>query len=898
MQAGTRLGHYEILSAIGKGGMGEVYQARDTKLGRDVAVKLLPEIFVSDADRVSRLEREARLLAVLNHPNIAAVFGFERFNDAHFIVLELVEGQTLAEILHRGPPPPAEALRIARQIVDALEAAHDKGVIHRDLKPANIKITDEGKVKVLDFGLAKALANEQANAQISQSPTLSLAATNAGLILGTAAYMSPEQAKGSAKVDNRSDIFSFGCVLWEMLTGHQTFNADTIPEILASVLARDPDFSRLPGSLNPKIHDIVRRCLEKDVRKRWQAVGDIRVELDAIGSDPKQIERIAVPSANSLSMWKAAGLIFAGVILGLAVAGSAWWATRPSGSPAITRFPIFLPEGVYFSRTRSQVAAISPDGSNLAYVANRQLYLRRLSDIEATPIRGTDQDVSSPFFSPDGKWIAFNSFQDGALKKIAVTGGAPVTVVPSITTLAFGMHWQDHTIVFAQAGREILAVPDNGGTPEVWVKAEPNEVVSSPFLLPGGDILLYSRMKAESTWDKADIMVWSRKAGPPKVLLSGGSGARWAPTGHIVYVLRGDVLAAPFDTQTLQAGSPVVVVENTATGVPFSSGPAHFDFSQNGTFIYVPGLPGILDQNVLRTPVLVDRSGRTTPIPNLRPGAYAYPRVSSDGKWAVVDMLDDGSIQILDLSGRVQPRRLTLVGSNTSPIWSPDNQRIAYRSSREGKIGIMMQNVNGSGAAEWLMESPSRLYTYPFAWSGDQIMFLAGEADTGLSTLSTVDNKVEVFDNAPNFQANASFSRDGRWVAYQSLEGGNGYIHIYVRQFPKGDKFQITSGKTSYIAPVWSPLGDELFYYNVESRRVQFARIQTQPNFTVIGEPKVLPLDRLFQESTSLRAYDIMPDGKTLLMMQPATPSEPRSPAQLHVILNWFEELKEKVPRH
>jgi WD40 repeat protein len=457
------------------------------------------------------------------------------------------------------------------------------------------------------------------------------------------------------------------------------------------------------------------------------------------------------------------------------------------------------------------------------------------------------------------------------------------------------MHWQDHTIVFAQAGREILAVADTGGAPEVWVTAGPQEMVSSPFLLPGGDVLLYSRAKADASWDKADIMVWSRKAGPPKVLLSGGSSARWVPTGHIVYALDGNLLAAPFDIQKLQAGSPVPVVEGTASSGSLSNGPSNFDFSQSGTLIYVPALPGILSQEGLRMLVLADRAGKITSLPNVRPGAYAYPRVSSDGKWAAVEMLNDASIQILDLFGRNQPRRLTLEGNNSSPIWSPDGRRIAYRSSRDGKIGVMVQNADGSGTADWLATSTSRLYTYPFSWFQEKVVFAAGEdGDPGLSTVTVSgEKKIEVFENAPRIQMNASFSPDGSWIAYQSFEAA-GASQIFVRQFPKGDKHQITSGKGSYSAPVWSPHGNELFFYSVEAQRLMSVRIQTQPSFSVVGEPAAIPIERTFQQGSSLRTFDIMPDGKNLLLLQPADAGS-RSTQEVRVILNWFEELKERV---
>src|SRR5215831_9349993 len=451
---GTKLAHYEITIHLGTGGMGEVYQATDTKLGRSVAIKLLPEAFTHDTERAVRFEREARVLASLNHPNIAAIYGIEQSGDRKFLVMELVGGETLADRIKGGPLSIEEALRIAENIGEALETAHEKGVIHRDLKPANVKITPDGKVKVLDFGLAKAL--EGAPLQVaSNSPTLlTAAATNAGIILGTAGYMSPEQARGHA-ADQRSDNFSFGCVFFEMLTGRQTFQGETVTDIIASVVKSDPDFGALPAKLHPKAEELIRRCLAKNRKDRYHAIADVRFELETIMADPLGLlvkgERVYAPRP----LWKRAIPVLVAAILTGTVVGTAVWNARPSiAPPMITRFLFTLPEGQQFLDNNSplpapylQLLAMSPDGTQMVYVANRRLYLRSFSELAARPIPGTEVTQGAlgyPVFSPDSRSIAFWSgdVQAGAIKRISVTGGVAVTICQT-TSYPFGMSWSN-----------------------------------------------------------------------------------------------------------------------------------------------------------------------------------------------------------------------------------------------------------------------------------------------------------------------------------------------------------------------------------------------------------------------------------------------------------------------
>jgi serine/threonine-protein kinase len=443
---GSQLGSHEIIALLGKGGMGEVYRARDLKLKREVAIKILPEEFSRDADRVSRFQREAEVLASLNHPNIAAIYDLQEANETRFLVLELVDGETLAERIRRAPMPVEEVLDVAMRISEALEAAHEKGIVHRDLKPANVKVTAEGKVKVLDFGLAKALENAPTNPGLSNSPTLSLAATKAGVILGTAAYMSPEQAKG-VEADLRSDVFSFGCVLYEMLCRRQAFQGESVSEILAAVLIRDADFNALPPDLSPRIPDLLRRCLEKNPRNRWHAVADLRAELESIAKSPRVASTLTAISAPRRSLLRRALPSLAIAAILSAASGLFVWKLKPSHPGPVIRFAISLPDEQVFGGVARQFLAISPDGTKLAYIANNQLFLRHMGEMEARPITASI-NLNSPFFSPDSQWLGFYSIPESAIKKVAITGGLPTTVTKAGPP--FGISWGGAVKLFLQ----------------------------------------------------------------------------------------------------------------------------------------------------------------------------------------------------------------------------------------------------------------------------------------------------------------------------------------------------------------------------------------------------------------------------------------------------------------
>ena len=589
LTVGSRLGHYDVTALIGEGGMGQVYRATDTQLGRDVALKILPDAFAADPDRLARFQREAQVLASLNHPGIAAIYGIEKSDDTQALVLELVEGPTLADRIAKGPIPLDEALPIAKQIAEALEAAHEAGVIHRDLKPANIKVREDGTVKVLDFGLAKAL-DPNPEGDPSQSPTLTVAATKMGVILGTAAYMSPEQARGKP-VDKRADIWAFGAVLFEMLTGAKPFPGDDVSQTLARVIDRDPDWDALSKTLPPALNTYMRRCLHKDPRQRVRDIGDMRLAMEGgfattVSTLADQVVPLPQPARWRHALSLALGtLVVGGIITGLAV----WGFTRPAPSPGrVMRFPIPLVEGDQFNLLIYHLVALSPDASHLVYGANGQLYLRPLAQMEATPILGTENMVPpprNPFFSPDGLWIGF--WGEGQLKRVSVSGGAPVTLTE--TPIPLGATWgDDDTILYATLDG-VWQVPGTGGAAELLIPLDEGDAALSPQMLPGGEWVLVTIRPADvDDWDRAQIVVHSLVTGERRVLIDGGRDARYLPTGHLVYALGSAVLGHAFDLRRLEMqGGPVPLVDGVRNAAT-TTGASHFSVSPTGSLLYVP----------------------------------------------------------------------------------------------------------------------------------------------------------------------------------------------------------------------------------------------------------------------------------------------------------------------
>jgi serine/threonine protein kinase/Tol biopolymer transport system component len=886
LTAGARLGPYQIEARIGAGGMGEVYRARDSKLGREVAIKVLPEVFAHDPDRLARFQREAKMLASLNHPNIATIHGLEQSGDTSYLVMELVSGETLAERVKAGPLGIEEALRMAVQIAEALEAAHEKSIIHRDLKPTNVKVTPEGKVKVLDFGLAKAFVGDAANDDPSNSPTLSAAATKQGTILGTAAYMSPEQARGKS-VDKRTDIWAFGCVLYELLTGRRAFQGETASDTIAAMLEREPDWQALPLVTPTKIRDVLRRCLQKDSQLRLRDIGDARIEIQGALNATATADSSDAPKGIR-ALGRPALILSAGtLLLGAAIAGLATWNLKPSPpSPprAVTRSIINLPPGRVLAGFESGPAvAISPDGTRLVYAASQggiqRLYLRAMDSLlEAQSIPDTE-GASSPFFSPDSQWLGFLVGEN--LKKISVSGGTAVTLANDVTPM--GANWGSQGMI-AFAPTQVLAlqqVSEAGGPPQPLTLLGDGASHRWPEFLPGGKALLFAAGTTPN-WTNAQIAVQTVGSGERRNLTQGGTQPRYAPSGHLVYAQAGSLMAVPFDPERLRIkGASVPVVHGVVQSI--SSGAAQYSISTTGTLVYVPG--GV--QGAERKLVWVDRNGAEQPLA-APTHAYESPRFSPDGQRIAV--VTDGQVWLYDLP-RETLTRFTFEGNaNSRPVWTPDGKRIVFYSNKDGPLNLFWQLADGGGGLERLTTSED--LQAPTSWSpdGQFLAFNENSPTTGddILVLQLSDRKVQPFLRTPFDESNPRFSPDGRWIAYMSDESGRN--EIYVQPFPgPGGKLQVS--RDGGREPVWNRNGRELFYRS--GNKMVAVEMTTQPNFA-LGNPRVLFERPNVLAIVPISNYDVSPDGRRFLMVKPTEQTQ-AAPTQINVVLNWFEELKQKV---
>jgi eukaryotic-like serine/threonine-protein kinase len=890
---GAQIGSYQVLSLLGVGGMGEVYQAHDTKLGREVAIKVLPAGFVDDPERLSRFQREARMLAALNHPNIATIYGLEQSGGAHYLVMELVLGETLAERL--GALKIEEALKIAVQIAEALEAAHEKGVIHRDLKPANVKVTPEGRVKVLDFGLAKAFGGD-GGLDFSNAPTLTVAGTEEGRILGTPAYMSPEQARGRP-VDKRTDIWAFGCVLYELLTGRQAFHGDTISDIIASILEREPHWQVLPASTPVKIRELLGRCLQKDLRRRLHDAADARIEIEEALAAPVTAEP-AAPMTVVRALGRREMILGVGVLLLVAVvSGLAIWNLKPAPpSPRpVSRLTIVLSPGQELAVPDNGPAlALSPDGSHIAYVARQgltqQVYLRTIDSLQARPIPSTEGPVVGnnfiePFFSPDSQWMGF--FAGGKLKKVSVSGGAALTLCDSSTS--DGASWSSQgMIAFAPGPIPFLQqVSDVGGAPQPLTRIEKGETVHSwPEFLPGGKALLFGAAMGGS-WSNGQIAVQTVGAAEHRNLIQGGMYPHYAPSGHIVYVQGGTLMAVPFDPQRLAVtGAAVPMIEGILQST--TDGDAQYSFSANGSLAYIPGAA----QSAQSKLVWVNRNGAEQPLAAPE-HAYVNPRISPDGRRIAVGITEqERQVWLYDVS-RGTLTRLTFQGDNNLvPFWTPDGRRIAFTSNKEGPRNLFWQLADGSGGLERLTTSES--VQLPGSWSpgGELLAFTEVNLTTGYDiwVLRLSDRKAQPLLQTQFNESTPQFSPDGRWLAYVSDESGR--KEIYVQPYPgPGGKWQISA--EGGVEPLWNRNGRELFYRS--GKKMMAVEISTKPSFSA-GTPKML-FEGVYQllAAISTPNYDVSPDGQRFLMLKPVESAQ-AAPTQINVVLNWFEELKQKVP--
>ena len=912
---GTRLGVYEITAPIGEGGMGQVLRARDTKLDRDVAIKILPEAFAHDADRLARFQREAKTLASLNHPNIAAIYGLEESGGMTAIVMELVEGDDLSQRIARGAIPLDEALPIAKQIAEALEAAHEQGIIHRDLKPANIKVRPDGTVKVLDFGLAKATeAAAGSSPSMSMSPTITTPAmTQTGVILGTAAYMSPEQAKGRT-ADKRSDVWAFGAVLYEMLTGTRAFAGWEVSEVLASVLAREPDWTLLPRGLSPTLASFIKRGLHKDPKQRVPDIAVMRLALDGV-FDSGSSQSVGVVTA-ARPTWRQLLPLAAVAAVSSVVVGLAAWSIWPAGEPrAVTRFDYVLPQGQTLSAGAAivQLLTVSPDGGRFVYSAPDGFYLRSMGELAARLIPGTAQSATrfNPVFSPDGESIAY--FVTGELRRIAISGGAPVVIAKTQEGAGSGniagASWgADNTILYSMSSG-ISRVSADGGTPELVIPAKKGESMGSPRLLPDGESVLFSFTTATGAtrWDQAQIVVQSLRTGARKVVWQGGGDAHYVPTGHLVYAVGNDLFAVAFDVNQLTvSGRPVPVVQGVQrSGVPTTYGDtANYGVSDRGTLVYLSsgalaGSGGLIGTQ--RTLVWVNRDGREEPLaaPS-RP--YSYPRLSPDGTQVAIDVRDaESDIWVWSLE-RATLTRLTFDPLfDRFPVWSPDGRRIAFSSQRDGSRGnLFWQMADGTGQAELLAKDNNNSQVFPTSFSPDGTRLLVhGDPngtqmdDIGIVSLESGADKVITPLLKTMFEEeNAAVSPDGRWLAYESNESGQ--LEVYVRPFPKIDsgRWQVSTGGGTQ--PVWARNGRELFYRSGDA--VMSVPVETSASF--VARNPVVVFKGQYAPSLGGRNYDVSPDGRRFLMLKvgPTAASAQNPPARFTVVENWTEELKRLVP--
>jgi serine/threonine-protein kinase len=906
----TRLGPYENLTPLGAGGMGEVYRATDTKLKRQVALKILPPALSADPERLARFQREAEVLASLNHPHIAAIYGLEDGAGVNALVMELVEGPTLADRIAQGPIPVDEALPIARQIAEALEAAHERGIIHRDLKPANIKVREDGTVKVLDFGLAKLTdpggVGPAVQADLSQSPTLTRAAamTGMGVILGTAAYMSPEQARGRT-VDKRTDVWAFGAVLYEMLTGARAFDGEDVTEMMASVVKTTPTWTALPADVPPQVVTLIQRCLEKD---RSARIGDIAVarfllsDHATVGFSPTGTTRVAsapAPRWRQTLPWMLAAAL-AGTLLGWLLP------RRPAVAPPVTRLQMSvrpadqLVGSIASLRPSRTAIALSPDGRLVVFAGTRgtetQLYARGLDDADATPLPGTE-GASGPFFSPDGAWIGF--WGDNTIKKVPAAGGPPATIIDVREGRGWGASWgEDGTIFFA--GRTgIWKVSSAGGTPAQVTDASKGERHLLPQSLPGGNALVFTSLTGEE-WERANVVLHSLDTGERRVLIPGGADARYVGTGHLVYMRSGTLMAVPFDARSRQVtGAPLALIEGVMQGVNApnagdETGAGQFAVSTSGTLLYLAGGIGPIRE---RSMVWVDRSGAVLPLATTPAGPYMSPRLSPDGQKVAVSSRR-GATRTTDLWVydvlRGAPTRLTFKESNNSPTWSPDGKRLVY-----GAGSLYVISADGGGTPEQITSSSYLQFPSSWASTGNVIAFLqrtGSDAGLGIWLLPMEgDRKPRAFLESRFNLTHAEFSPDGKWIAYVSNESGS--PAVYVQPYPgPGEKIRIsTSGGTE---PIWTANGRELLYRSFTSSGLGFfsAAIRSLSPFRV-DTPRLLFEAKFgdYDSTTPTRGWDVSADGQRFLLVKPVGPAE-KPVNEMHVVLNWAEELERLAP--
>jgi Tol biopolymer transport system component/predicted Ser/Thr protein kinase len=889
LSVGDKLGPYEVLGPLGAGGMGEVYRARDTRLKRDVAVKVLPEAFARDSGRMARFEREAEVLAALNHPNIAQIYGAEIYGaEENALVMELVEGPTLADLIRQSAIPVDEALAIARQIAEALEAAHEKGIIHRDLKPANIKIRPDGTVKVLDFGLAAIAQSTVGGAtDPADSPTLTMGATQVGAIMGTAGYMSPEQAAGKP-VDRRADIWAFGVVLFEMLTGQRLF---------PGVINGEIDYAKLPAALPAAIRNLLQRCLDRDAKTRLQWIGEARVSIaNAKGAG-------AAATAPSGSRSGIAGWI-AAAALAVIAAASMWqvWRSRQPVEKPLVRLDVDLGAEIFLPSPENiplSTVAISPDGTRLVYLASisggpPHLFTRRLDQAKAVELPGTSGAIG-PVFSPDGQWIGFAAA--GKFNKISVQGGA---VVPLADMPFAGASWSEDGSMVSGGPTGLTRIPSGGGAPTRLAELAGGEFAAAfPQVLPGGTAVLFVSYAALSA-DKATVEVVTLADGHRKTLVPGATSARYLPTasgtGHLVYTNKGTLFAVPFDLDRLEfRGTAVPVLDDVAYQA--LSGGAQFEVSRSGTLVYRKGGAAALPMTIIQwlSPG-TDGAGRKEPLRS-QPGMYISPRLSPDGTRLAMMVMDQGAtdLWVYDLR-RDAMTRLTSGAGPDSPVWSPDGRYIFFGTIRSG---ILWTRADGASDPRPLTGTKSNQMPLSITSDGKR---LAYSEYTGRAQIWTVPleeangqmkaGKPEQLLNGPFAEVSAAFSPDGKWLA--SYSNATGTYEVFVQAFPDtGGRWQISNNGGRF--PLWSPNGRDLLYQSGD--QIMAVAYAAKGGRFVAEKPRVWLAKLEGFRAGFGTAWDLAPDGRRVAVVTPVeTPAAPGQDHEVVMLLNFFDELRRRVP--
>jgi eukaryotic-like serine/threonine-protein kinase len=908
-KAGGAIAHYQIVSKLGEGGMGVVYRARDPRLNRDVAIKvLLPDLFAADPGRKARFEREARLLATLSHPNVAAIHGMEQADGQSCLVLELVEGRTLAERLKKGRIPVEQALGICQQIAAGLEAAHEKGIVHRDLKPANIKLTPEGQVKILDFGLAKAFDPQTAPADSAQTPALTDPLTSAGVILGTAAYMSPEQASGKP-TDKRTDIWAFGCIFYECLTGKRAFGGETVTETLAAVIRGEPDWKVLPEDLPYGVRSLLRRCLQKDPGLRLHDIADAGIEIGE--SFPQPAEEFT--RALRISQRWMAGFVAVALVAGVLIGAGVLWRFRPVAAGSVVRSVIKLEPGhwldgfLYERKPTRTAVALSAGGRFIVYSAimenpaagaKGQLYLRWLDQPAAVAIPGTEGGIS-PFLSPDDRWVGF--WADDKLMKVPIEGGVPVALCD--VERLFGTTWRsDNRIVFSPGESTGLSViPADGGKPEVLTvpdKTRQEYGHRLPRFLPGGKGMLFTVMR--EPYDlRPRVAVLLGKTREWRNLLEDAADARYVPTGHLIFLRQGTLMAARFDLDRLEVtGQPVPAIAGVAQALNvlasgYRTAAGQFSISGSGELVYAAG--GI-NPDLENSLVWVDQRGNAEPALPFK-GPFFAPRLAPDGRRIAYILLGrEFQAWQYDLVRGVATR-LTSEGKTDYVTWTPDGKRVAFNWWKPGAVpNLYWQPVDGSSETERL--TTSQYSQWPGAWSSDgtTLAFVEASPDTrdSIQLLDLRDRRVTPFLHSQSSVAYPELSPDGRWLAYGSYESGSGQVYsgqVYVRPFPgPGGQWQISQQEG--WGPLWARNGKQLFYRS--GNQVWAVDVQTQPAFSV-GKPRLLLEQAWFDGGHPIRSWDLSLDGRRFLMVK-HDDRKPTPVTELILVQNWFEELKRLAP--